>query len=403
MTIETMDHQGRGIAHVDGKVIFVWNALPEEVVEVEILKEKKKWMEARVVRFFSVSEDRIESPCPYFLECGGCDLLHFNYQKQLEYKKKKVCELVKKFAGLDGVVQSVVPNDQPFGYRNKVIFQVDQRIGFYQKKSNQIVEVNGCLLLSKKMNLMLSLIKSKMDLSYVKEVMIRESSCDMLVVFDVSSSFLVTQIPLECFDGVSVLVKRGYEYEVISGNDFLTEQIFDFVFKVSPSSFFQVNKSGMEKLYQTVIQCCDFSGSEKVLDLYCGTGTIGIVVSKNVQEVLGIEIYEEAVFDAMWNKERNGISNIEFLCGDTGTILKKTLFDPDAVIVDPPRAGLDSLAIHELKKINAPKIIYVSCDPATMSRDLKYLETQYEVKTIIPVDMFSHTYHVECVCVLNRQ
>lgn len=399
--IESLDHQGRGIAHVDGKVVFVWNALALETVEIEIIKEKKKWMEAKVVRFLESSHDRLESPCPYFLECGGCDLLHLNYQKQLEYKEEKVRELVKKFAGLDHVVQSIVPNDQIFGYRNKVVFQVDHKVGFYRKKSNQVVDICGCLLLSKVMNSMLSSIRDFVDLSYVKEIMVRESSDDMLVVFDVESQFSITQIPLEKFLNCSVLVKRGHNYEVIKGNAFLTERIFDYTFKVSPSSFFQVNKSGVEKLYQTVIDCSGLTGKENVLDLYCGTGTIGIVVSKKAKQVLGIEVHEAAVEDAIWNKQKNGVQNIEFLCGDTGTVLKNTLFYPDLVIVDPPRAGLDSFAIHELKRIHASKIIYVSCDPVTLSRDLKCLEMEYEVKTIIPVDMFSHTYHVECVCVLS--
>ena len=159
----------------------------------------------------------------------------------------------------------------------------------------------------------------------------------------------------------------------------------------------------MEKLYQTVLEHSDLTGNENVLDLYCGTGTIGIFLSSKANKVLGIEISIDAIKDANINKEKNQINNIEFLCGDTGTVLKKTNFKADLVIVDPPRAGLDENAIVELRKISAPKIIYVSCDPVTLARDIKRLENEYEVNTIIPVDMFSNTYHVECVCVLNRR
>ena len=157
----------------------------------------------------------------------------------------------------------------------------------------------------------------------------------------------------------------------------------------------------MERLYQIVLDHSGLTKNENVLDLYCGTGTIGMFLSKKAKEVLGIEINESAVKDALWNKKQNCIHNINFKCGDTGSVLKETLFKPDLIVVDPPRAGLDELAISQIKKIHAPKVIYVSCDPVTLARDIKRLEQDYEVITIIPVDMFSNTYHVECVCVLN--
>lgn len=403
VTIENLDHHGRGIAHFNNKVVFVENACTKEVVEIEIFNVKKKYMEARIVQVITPSKDRIESPCPYFLECGGCDLLHLDYQKQLEYKENKVREIVKKFASLENVVKPIVPNETVFGYRNKVTFAVNQKIGFYKKKSNQIIEIENCLLLSKKMNFIYSVIKRNMNKSFVKQVMIRDSQTldDTLVVFEVEDEFQVSQIPLEQLSGISILVKRKNDYEVVSGKPYLVELVLGYTFKISPASFFQVNTRGMERLYQTVLDCASMTGLERVLDLYCGTGTIGICLSEKAKKVLGIEINQQAIEDAIWNKKQNGISNIEFLCGDTGSILKETSFQPDLVVVDPPRAGLDELAIEQLKKINAPKMIYVSCDPVTLARDIKRLENHYEVNTIIPVDMFSNTYHVECVCLLK--
>lgn len=403
VTIDSLDHQGRGIAHMDEKVIFVFDALIGETVEIKVLKKKKNIIEAIKIKILKASEQRKESPCPYFGKCGGCDLLHMSDQEQLEYKQKKVSEIMKKFAGIDGVVRPIVKNKNVFGYRNKVVFQVDQKVGFYQKKSNKIIEIKECLLLSRKMNEILFLIQHYMNLDYVNQVMIRYSETlkNCMVVFDVSKNFSDFQIPFEQLEGISILKKKNNLYEVLVGNSFILEHIGTYEFKISPDSFFQVNTKQMEKLYQVVLECSELTGKENVLDLYCGTGTIGIFLSSKAKEVLGIEMNESAVQDAIWNKKRNHIKNIEFLCGDVGDILEKTLFDPHVVIVDPPRMGLDEKAIRNLKRIHAPKIVYVSCDPVTLARDIKKLSDHYETTTIIPVDMFSNTYHVECVCVLE--
>lgn len=399
--IEGMDHKGRGIGHINEKVVFVSNALIGEEVEITIIKEKKNLIEAECKKIIKKSEDRIDSSCPYFDKCGGCDLLHMSYQKQLEYKENKVKEIVKKFAGIENIVGSIIGNEKQFGYRNKVTFQVDKKIGFFQKKSNQMIEIEKCLLLSEEMNQILSIIKNNMDLDGIKQVMIRssEKAKDSMIVFDVQKEFQ-GKIPSLLKD-YSVLVKRNGIYEQIYGTNFMMEKVGKYEFKISPESFFQVNTEQMEKLYQTVLDYSDLTGNENVLDLYCGTGTIGIFLSSKANKVLGIEIGIDAIKDANFNKEHNHIQNIEFLCGDTGTVLKKANFKADLVVVDPPRAGLDENAVMELKKILAKKIIYVSCDPVTLARDIKRLENEYEVSTIIPVDMFSNTYHVECVCVLN--
>ncbi len=404
LKIEGMDHQGRGIAHSNDKIIFVNNALIGEEVEIKILKEKKNIIEAESANIIKASNDRVISSCPYFKECGGCDLLHISYKKQLEYKENKVKEIIKKFAGIENIVSPIIENDEPFEYRNKVIFQVDKKIGFYQKKSNKIVEIGKCLLLDVTMNQILSIIRNNMDLNGIKQVMIRNSkrNKNTMIVFVVEQGFQNSKIS-SMLKEYSVLVKRNGKYEQIYGNNCIIEKVGKYEFKISPESFFQVNTKQMEKLYQTVLEHSDLTGNENVLDLYCGTGTIGIFLSSKANKVLGIEISIDAIKDANINKEKNQINNIEFLCGDTGTVLKKTNFKADLVIVDPPRAGLDENAIVELRKISAPKIIYVSCDPVTLARDIKRLENEYEVNTIIPVDMFSNTYHVECVCVLNRR
>ncbi len=403
VTIDALDHQGRGIAHYNDFVIFVFDALIGEKVEIEITKIKKKIIEAKVIEILNVSPERVTSICPYFKECGGCDLLHMSYQKQLLYKENKVREIMKKFAHIENVVENIVPNDNVFGYRNKAVFQVKEKIGFFGKKSNELVEIEKCFLLPDIMNEYLSILRNNMNLDFVNQIMMRYSKSfqSLMIVFDVSKEFSNSQIPVKKLSKASVLVKRKEDLEIILGNDFLLEKVGDYTFKVSPNSFFQVNTKQMERLYQIVLDHSGLTKNENVLDLYCGTGTIGMFLSKKAKEVLGIEINESAVKDALWNKKQNCIHNINFKCGDTGSVLKETLFKPDLIVVDPPRAGLDELAISQIKKIHAPKVIYVSCDPVTLARDIKRLEQDYEVITIIPVDMFSNTYHVECVCVLN--
>lgn len=397
--VDRLDHQGRGIAKVEDKVIFIPGVLEKEVVKIEILKIKKRIVEAKCIELITSSSDRIKSICPYFGICGGCDLLHMMPQKQLEYKEKKVTEILYKFAHLSIQIDPIVSSSFNH-YRNKVIFQVDSKIGFYQKKSNQVVEIHSCFLLQDKMNEILKILESNMDLSFVKQIMIRESKNDCMIVFYGTKEFQNSVIPIDLLKGIFILVKRE-NYELICGKDYLIEQVKEYEFKISPDSFFQVNTKGMELLYQTVLQNSGLTGKEKVLDLYCGTGTIGIFLSKKADQVIGIEINEHAVKDAIWNQKRNHIHNIEFLCGDSGTLLRNLEFDPDLVIVDPPRSGLDETAITELKRIKSKKLIYVSCDPVTLARDIALLEEEYSVLKVIPVDMFPNTYHVECVCVLN--
>lgn len=404
VTIESLDHQGRGIAHVDDKIIFVSNALTGEIVKIKIIKSKKKYMEAEVYQFIKKSKVRIEPICPYFHQCGGCDLLHIDYQTQIKYKEQKVKEIMKKFAQIEGIVKPIVKNEEIFEYRNKVIFQVKEKVGFYHKKSHEIVPIEKCFLISKKMNEYLAIIQNNMNLSFVNQIMMRESKTlqEFMIVFYVDDGFRKEQIP-EALWFESLIIKKKDRYQVLNGREVIKEQIGNLKFKISPDSFFQVNTKQMECLYNEVLKVCQLSGKEKVLDLYCGTGTIGIFLSKQTKEVLGIEINASAIEDANSNKLENHISNIKFLCGDTADVLRTTSYNPDVVIVDPPRAGLDENATQELKKISAPKIVYVSCDPVTLARDLKQLETFYETISIVPVDMFSNTYHVECVALLKKK
>ena len=366
-----------------GKIVNGYATKKE--VEAIITKEKKNYMEGVVIDYIKKSPLRVKSNCPYYDKCGGCDLLHLSYIEQLKYKENKVKEIIKKFSGLE-CVNNIVGSKQ-FNYRNKITLQVKNGIGYFQKKSNDIVNIDYCLLVDDKINLIINGLK-KIDVSDVKKIVIRVTNLESMVVF---YGNINSNIDLD----VDTIIING---KVIKGNGYIREEINDFKFIISPTSFFQVNNVGMINIYNKVLEYVD---GGNVLDLYCGTGTIGIYVSKKANKVLGIELNKEAIKDALINKKLNSINNIDFISGDVGTVLSQNKFKSDIVIVDPPRAGLDSKSIDNIIKIKPKKIIYVSCDPVTLARDLNILKEKYDVIEITPFDMFGNTYHVECVSLLK--
>ena len=382
--IEKLDHFGRGIAKVNNVPIFVENALIDEEVETFITKEKKNYMEGIVSKYLKKSPLRMESKCPYYDKCGGCDLLHLSYDEQLKFKENKVKEIIKKFSGLE-CVKDIVASKQ-FNYRNKVTLQVNKDIGYFKKRTNDIIAIDKCLLVDDKINKIIAELKN-VDVSKINKIVIRVTNLESMVVF---YGNITNKINLD----VDTIIVNN---KVIKGNGYIKENINGLNFIISPTSFFQVNNIGMINIYNKVL---DYIDGGNVLDLYCGTGTIGIYVSKKANKVLGIELNKEAVKDALFNKKINNINNIDFISGDVGIILFKNNFKADIVIVDPPRAGLDSNSINNIIKIKPNKIIYVSCDPVTLARDLNILKEHYDVLEITPFDMFSNTYHVECVCLL---
>ena len=397
-----MDHQGRGIAKVNDKAVFIYNALPDEVVDIRVIKENKKIMEAVVLKYIETSKKRINPICPYYLECGGCDLMHINYNDELEYKENKIRQIIEKFTTLPlQIIKPIVGNDNK-NYRNKATFHVDSKIGYYSKKSFKIVDIDNCFIASKEINDILKNLK-KINLNNIYEIVIRTSKYlkDKMIILKFNNYINEEEIISKLKNIVdSIIIYQNKEYKTIYGKGFINDKIGDYIFKISPDSFFQVNTSQAKILYDKVLEYLNPNINDKVLDLYCGTGTIGIYVSKYVKSVKGIEINKYAVIDANYNKKINNVDNISFECLDASKVDKiKDKFD--SVIVDPPRSGLDKKAINYLINLKAKKIVYVSCDPVTLARDLEILKDYYNVKEITPVDMFSNTYHVECVCVLK--
>ncbi len=364
VVITDLDHQGRGIGRIDNKIIFIPNTLPDEIVEVEITKDKKKFMEGKAVKFLKTSEDRIENLCPY-PRCGGCQLLHMPYSNQLNYKQNKMENILSRY-GLENILlQNVVASPKKTHYRNKATFQNENHtLGYFEEESYRFIPIENCLLLDEKINENIKNLPTNQG-----KVVVRSNQNE--ISFDEKKKVIHT--------------------------------IVDYKFLVSLPSFFQINDSVTPLLYEKVKEYLSATKEDVVLDLYCGTGTIGIFISDSCKKVIGIEKCKEAISDAKENAKLNHVSNIEFICGDAGVETKKLKEKPTSVIIDPPRSGLNQETIDIILKLEPTKIVYVSCDPMTLVRDLNILKEKYEIKEITPFDMFPNTYHVENVCLLLKK
>ena len=400
VTIDRLDHQGRGITYIDNKIVFVENALPEEIVEIEIVKEDKKFSEAKVINYIKESSKRVKPICPYYEECGGCNLLHLSYQDQLVYKEDKVKNIMKKYASIEeDKIKKIIPSPKQYNYRNKVTLKCNNKLGYYKRRSNDLVNIDYCYLVNDNIN---NIIKKLDNIDKeINEVVIRNIKDN-----DISLT-LSLQKELKNYDKYKNIVDKTtllYKNNIISTNkeSNIIARLGNKEYKVSPTAFFQVNTEQTVNLYNRIRDYVKEMERPNVLDLYCGTGTIGIYISDYANKVVGVEINSKAIEDAKQNAKLNNTNNIEFYSGDTKDILTKNKFIADLIIVDPPRQGLDEKVVEELIKLNPQKIIYVSCDPITLARDIKRLET-YKVLEVTPVDMFPNTYHVENIVLFERR
>lgn len=397
--IERLDHQGRGIAKVNNITTFIPNTLVDEEVEIEIIENRKKYNVGKVIKYIKTSDLRINPICPYYDKCGGCDLMHMNYQNQLKFKQNKIINIIERYTSIDSKKVKNILYSNEYYYRNKVTFKVKEKIGFYDKKSYEIVPIEHCYIASKKINELLSILNT-CDLKGITQIMIRTNEdIEMVVIY---TKCISKEIMEKLKDKCSLIMYDG-QYKLISGNNYIIDNIGDYKFVISPASFYQVNKNTVKLLYDKVLEYLKPNLNDVVLDLYSGTGTIGIYVSNYVKKVICVEINKFAVDDARKNKELNNVNNIEFICDNVANVIDSFKEKIDSIIVDPPRSGLDNKTINYLKQILPKKIIYVSCDPITLARDLELLSDIYNIDEITPVDMFPNTNHVECVSVLHRK
>jgi len=399
-----LDHYGRGIARLDDKTVFIDNTLIDEEVEIDIIKNKKNYSEAIVKKYIKTSNDRIIPKCPYYEECGGCNIMHMEYTSQLKFKENKVKEVLKKFADIDkSIVKSVIPTKE-LNYRNKITLQVKEKIGLYKKTSYELINIDECLICNNKINKIIKKL-NKINLDGTNQVIIKMSEYkeDVMIILSLNKAIDEAKIISELKDScTSIITKYNDKFRTLYGTEYITEKIGKYLFRISADSFFQVNNEGMYKLYEIVKKYIKLDKKNSILDLYCGTGTIGIYLSDNCNSVTGIEINKYAINDAIKNKKINNITNVDFICDDVSKVIDKYK-NIDAIIIDPPRNGLNNEIITNILNTNPKKIVYVSCDPITLARDLKQFKELFTVEVIIPVEMFANTYHIECVAVLNRK
>ena len=381
-----VDNFGNGIAKEKGEVIFVKGALLNETVSIRIDKVNKKYLNASIVKIIEKSPERKEVSCPYYDLCGGCSFLHTSIDDENSIKENYIKRLFK-----DVDIKKLVQVNE-YNYRNKVTLHVkDNKIGFYKENTNDLVEIDKCILLDELINKYISILKNY-DLSKVKSIMIRSNSKEVMIKLEGSLNDKDLLDLIRNKDLYSLYFNEKFIY----GNEYLVFDIEGIKYTVYPDSFFQVNTLGMIKLYNIVKE---LSSGDKLLDLYCGTGTIGIYLHERFKYILGVEKEKSSIKNAKLNKKINKLNNIEFMLSDSKDV--KDSFD--FVIVDPPRIGLSKTVINNLIEINSKKIIYVSCNPNTLKRDIDMLKDSYNVVSITPVNMFPKTMHVECICILERK
>jgi len=446
LEISDLAFGGKGIAKIDGFAVFVDHAVPGDHVLARIIKKKKSYAEARVLSLTTPSADRVTPPCPYSGYCGGCKWQFFEYDRQIEYKRRHVVESLQHIGGLSNVtVHPTRPSERIFEYRNKMEFSCSDRrwvmpdqlgneeidagfaVGLHVPGTfDKVLDIDACLLPPATGNRILSEVKHYMKNSglplyglrshegFWRFLMLRHSVAhDQWLVNIVTATEDRTVVqPLadalcEKFPDVVSVVnnitsrKSGVaigEYELLlAGDRCLKERLGQFEFEVSANSFFQTNTRGAAVLYDTVKQYAGLSGTENVLDLYSGTGTIPIWLADAASEITGIEIVESAVADAHENCRRNGVSNCRFHVGDIREKMATISHTPDVLIIDPPRTGMHPDVVKQVLAMAPDRIVYVSCNPATLARDAALMKDVYQVAEVQPVDMFPHTFHIEAV------
>lgn len=393
--IISLDHSGKGIARLDNKVVFVENALPGEIVNIKITKEKKRYIEASVKKYIKKSDDRVNSPCQYYDICGGCDIMHLSYSDQLLFKQEKIKNITNRYLNCKTTINEIVKCKNTFNYRNKTTFQVKGCIGLYKKNTYDIIDIDNCLISDNTINNAIKYLK-KLELKDLYKITCRVGMNELMIILETNNK----NLNIDCIKSIadSIYLKVDNEYTLIYGKKDICEKIGNYEYLISPDSFFQVNKNTCLNLYNKIKEYVGIN--KNILDLYCGIGSIGIFVSEN-NKVIGVEINKFAIENAIENKKINNLNNIDFICGDSGKKISMLNFNPDIIIVDPPRNGLNIETINNIIKFKSNKILYVSCDPMTMVRDLNILNKNYEIIEITPFDMFPNTMHVECLALLQ--
>lgn len=412
-----MSIDGQGIAKSNDLVVFVKEMIKGEEADVKIISEKKNYSYGIINTLTKPSIHRVNPDCPVAYKCGGCDYRHIDYDYQLEIKKDILINTLKEFNVLD-----IIKDDDPYYYRNKVQIPVrDHKMGFYRRYSNDIVVFDDCLLENKQSNEIITFLKTylvdnNLD-NNLRHIVIKHSNntnqtmvCFVVRDFDNDYSHAVKELVAR-FKSIKTIILNlndkdtnvilGTKEKILYGDGYIVDEFDGIKVKISLKSFYQVNHNQMLKLYRTALDFAEIDNTKDVLDLYCGIGTISLYVSRYAKHVTGVEIVEPAIINAKDNAKMNNINNCDFVLADAGKNMNKYIQGKDVVIVDPPRKGITKELIDTFIANKTKRIVYVSCNPATLNRDLILLKDYYNISDIQPVDMFGFTTHAECVCRLD--
>ena len=436
VTIEGYGEGGMGVARIDGRVVFVHGALRGEKCRVLILKTLKSVAFAKVLEVIEPSSERITPDCPYFPRCGGCTYRHIRYEEELRLKKQRVQDNLSRIGGSDVTVEEILGARDTLRYRNKAQYPVskDGAVGFYRARTHEVIECEHCLLVKPEADAAAEALREYMQSCrvagydektgrglvrhlYVRSNAAGESLVCVLVNGDKlpKEDRLVTLLRDACPKCTGIVlgtntkkgnVILGDRYRTLWGSDRLEDTLCGKTFRLSVPSFYQVNRVQAERLYAKAIEFAGLTGQETVLDLYCGAGTITLALSDHAKKVLGAEIVPEGIDDARENAARNGVKNTEFFCGDASDVAKKLAREnlrPDVITVDPPRKGLAADVVESIAEMQPGRVVYVSCDSATMARDVKRLaDLGYTAQRACAVDMFPRADHIETVVLLSK-
>ncbi len=439
--IVDLTHEGAGVARVNGFTLFVPNTLPGERAKIKVVGVKKGFGFGRLEELIEESPERVEPPCPIYKWCGGCQLQHLSYEGQLEYKRKLVEDVLARIGKLEDVpvLSTLGMGEEPWRYRNKAQVPVGERngriiTGFYQKRSHEIVEMDSCIITGDTNDDAVQAVKeivNQYNISAYNEekhkgilrhIIARygKTTGDLMIVLvtngqDLPQRKKIVEDIRKALPEIKSIVQNvnskrtnvifGEETRVLWGAEYIYDFIGDIKFAISARSFYQINPDQTKVLYDQALQYAELNGDETVIDAYCGIGTISLFLAQKAKKVYGVEIVPEAIEDARRNAELNNIHNAEFAVGKSEDVIpewKKQGITPDVIVVDPPRKGCDEELLKTIIEMKPKRVVYVSCNPATLARDLRVLEDGgFKTQKVQPVDMFPQTTHVEAVALLE--
>ncbi len=441
LTIDNLGHEGEGVGRYHGFTLFVPGALPNERIRAKVLKVKKSFGYAKLLEVLESSSDRVTPPCPIYDKCGGCSLQHLSYAAQLEYKRQMVIDNLVRIGKItDVTVHPTLGMDEPWRYRNKVQVPIGERegglvAGFYAKGTHSIIDMDACLIQHESGDQVVSTVKriaSQLGISAYNEEtgkgLLRHVVAKVgfhtgeLMVVLITNELKIPRLDewirliREEIPAITSIIQNvnsrltnvifGNKTITLWGSDVIYDTIGDLKFAISARSFFQVNPAQTEVLYNKALEYAGLSGDEIVIDAYCGIGTISLFMAKQAKKVYGVEIVPDAIEDAKRNAELNGIENVEFEVGMAEDVMPKWAeagVQADVIVVDPPRKGCEESLLQTIIDMQPKRVVYVSCNPSTLARDLRILEDGgYKTVEVQPVDMFPHTGHVECVVRIYR-